>query len=60
MDYLVVYSKQWTRGIPVGLFTYLAGVEPEHSVWINNIEYARIYDVNTLPPEIYEPYEPKK
>ena len=58
MDYLVVYSTQWARGIPVGLFTHLAGVEPEHSVWINNIEYARIYDVNTLPPEIYEPYEP--
>ncbi len=59
MDYLVVYSTQWSRGIPVGLFTHLAEVEPEHSVWINNIEYARIYDVNTLPPEIYEPYEPK-
>jgi len=60
MDYLVVYSKQWTRGMPLGLFTHLAEVEPEHSVWINNIEYARIYDVNTLPPEIYEPYKPKK
>jgi len=59
MDYLVVYSTQWERGIPVGLFTHLAWVEPEHSVWINNIEYARIYDVNTLPPEIFEPYEPK-
>ncbi len=59
MDYLIVYSTQWSRGIPVGLFTHLAGVEPEHSVWINNIEYARIYDVNTLPPEIYEPYELK-
>ncbi|MGB7115138.1 MAG: glycosyltransferase family 39 protein [Anaerolineales bacterium] len=60
MDYLVVYSTQWARGIPVGLFTHLAWVEPEHSVWINNIEYARIFDVNTLPPEIYEPYELKK
>jgi len=59
MDYLVVYSTQWARGMPLGLFTHLTGVEPEHSVWINNIEYARIYDVNTLPPEIYEPYEPK-
>lgn len=58
MDYLVVYSNQWRRGMPVGLFTHLAEVEPEHSVWINNIEYARIYDVNTLPLEIYEPYEP--
>jgi len=58
MDYLVVYSNQWRRGMPRGLFTHLAEVEPEHSVWINNIEYARIYDVNTLPPEIYEPYEP--
>jgi 4-amino-4-deoxy-L-arabinose transferase-like glycosyltransferase len=60
MDYLVVYSTQWSRGMPVGLFPHLAGVEPEHSVWINSIEYARIYDVNTLPPEIYEPYELKK
>jgi hypothetical protein len=58
MDYLVVYSTQWARGAPRGLFTHLAGIEPEHSIWINNIEYARIYDVNTLPPEIYEPYEP--
>jgi MFS family permease len=60
MDYLVVYSTQWRRGMPVGLFPHLAGVEPEHSVWINNIEYARIYDVNTLPPEIYQPFEPNK
>jgi hypothetical protein len=60
MDYLVVYSKQWSRGMPLGLFTHLAGVEPEHSVWINNIEYARIYDVTTLPLEIYEPFEPNK
>jgi len=57
MDYLVVYSTQWARGAPRGLFTHLAEVEPEHSVWINNIEYARIFDVNTLPPEIFEPYE---
>jgi len=59
MDYLVVYSTQWARKLPLGLFPHLAEVDPEHSVWINNIEYARIYDVNTLPPEIYQPFEPK-
>jgi 4-amino-4-deoxy-L-arabinose transferase-like glycosyltransferase len=54
MDYLVIYNNQWRRGTPAGLFPYLSGLEPEHSVWIKGIEYARIYNVHTFPPEKFD------
>jgi hypothetical protein len=51
MDYLVIYSNQWRRQIPGGLFPWLEGLQPEHSIWIDGIEYARIYAVKSFPPE---------
>jgi hypothetical protein len=53
-DYLVVYTNQWFRRLPPQLFDILDHVEPEHTIWINDIEYVRIYKVDELPPEIYK------
>jgi hypothetical protein len=44
-DYLVIYIHQWQRNIPQNLLTNIANWVPEHSIWINGIEYARIYKV---------------
>jgi hypothetical protein len=54
MDYLIIYNNQWRRGTPAGLFPYLSGLQPEHSIWIKGIEYARIYNVHTFPPEKFD------
>lgn len=54
-DYLVTYTNQWFRNHPETMMRLLEGVEPEHTIWINGVEYARIYDVTTLPPEMFEP-----
>ena len=45
-DYLVVYANQWHRNIPPELFTLLDNFQPEKSVWLNDIEYVRIYRVD--------------
>lgn len=42
-DYLVIYAHQWQRGTPQNLLDALAGLEPEHRVTINGIEYVRVY-----------------
>jgi len=48
IDYLVTYSNQWARHEPEGLFLLIEGIAPEHSIWINEIEYARIYKVSDI------------
>jgi hypothetical protein len=52
-DYLVTYSNQWFRNRPVVLLQKLEGIQPEHSVWINEIEYARIYNTDQLPKDLF-------
>lgn len=42
-DYLVVYSNQWYRRLPAALFDTLEGIEPEKRIYLNGIEYVRIY-----------------
>lgn len=42
-DYAVVYIQQWQRQIPKEVLEYLSGIEPEHTVWIDGLEYVRIY-----------------
>jgi hypothetical protein len=54
-DYLVIYTNQWHRRIPASLFDILDHVVPEHTIWINDIEYVRIYRVKDLPPEVLNP-----
>jgi hypothetical protein len=44
-DYAVVYIHQWQRETPLQLLAYLSHREPERSVWINGLEYARIYSL---------------
>jgi hypothetical protein len=42
-DYIVVYIHQWQRNLPEDLLSKLATKKPEHTIWINGIEYVRIY-----------------
>jgi hypothetical protein len=43
MDYAVIYIHQWQRDVPASLLDILAARVPEHSIWLDGIEYARIY-----------------
>jgi 4-amino-4-deoxy-L-arabinose transferase-like glycosyltransferase len=42
-DYLVIYSHQWQRNTPASLLAAIKDWQPEHSIWLNGLEYARIY-----------------
>lgn len=42
-NYIVTYIHQWQRNMPEDLLSELATQEPEHTIRINGIEYARIY-----------------
>jgi hypothetical protein len=42
-DYIVIYVHEWQRNLPAKLLSELANKTPEHSIWINGIEYVRIY-----------------
>ena len=55
-DYLVVYYYHQTRrNMPVKLLQEIENLEPDHSVWINGIEYVRIFKVNDLPETLFIP-----
>ncbi len=45
-EYLVIYIHQWQRGTPQNLLDALEPLEPVHRVWINGLEYVRIYHLN--------------
>jgi hypothetical protein len=45
-DYAVIYVHQWQRSTPRELLAYLSGQTPEHTIWINDIEYVRIYKIH--------------
>jgi hypothetical protein len=42
-DYAVIYISQWQRNIAPPILDYVSQKTPEHTVWINGLEYARIY-----------------
>ena len=44
-DYAVLYIHQWQRGVPPALLDEFASRVPEHTIEINGLEYARIYDL---------------
>jgi len=46
MDYLVIYIHQWQRGTPQNLLNALEPMDPDYSVWINGLEYVRVYRLN--------------
>jgi hypothetical protein len=46
-DYAVIYIHQWQRQmIPDWMLEYLSTRTPEHTVWINGIEYVQIYRIH--------------
>ncbi|MGE5074204.1 MAG: hypothetical protein ACM3MF_12320, partial [Anaerolineae bacterium] len=52
--YVVLYYElERQRNSPPNVLRAFDGVEPEHSIWINSIEYVRIYRVEMLPPQFY-------
>jgi 4-amino-4-deoxy-L-arabinose transferase-like glycosyltransferase len=44
-NYAVIYVHQWQRQTPRRLLEYLQDKTPEYTVWINGIEYVRIYNL---------------
>lgn len=48
VDYLVIYNSQRYRPFHKIIIDLIADIEPEHSIWINDIEYARIYEISTI------------
>jgi hypothetical protein len=46
MDYLVIYIHQWQRGTPQNLLDALQPLDPDYRVWINGLEYVRVYHLN--------------
>jgi len=42
-DYIVAYVHQWQRNLPADLLSELSTQKPEQTIWINGIEYVRIY-----------------
>lgn len=48
MDYVVVYSNQWNRRMPAALFDRVDRTTPIQRIYLNDIEYVRIYAVSDL------------
>jgi hypothetical protein len=48
--YAAIYIDEWQRLMPRQLLDHLAQQTPEHSIWINGLEYARIYKLIQVPP----------
>lgn len=54
LDYALMYVHQWQRGhSDEQLEQYFAGVAPEKTISIDGLDYARIYNLRTLPPPSY-------
>ena len=57
--YVVLYYElQRERNSPPNVMRAFAGLRPERSIWLNGIEYARIYRVDRLPAEFYAALQP--
>lgn len=53
-DYLVIYYfSQKSRNLPSTLMAALDGVVPEHSIFLYEIEYVRIYKTSELPARVF-------
>jgi len=42
-DYIVIYIHEWQRNLPAEVLERLRNQTPEYSVWINGLEYVRVY-----------------
>ncbi len=47
-DYIVIYYHQLQRGMPENLLEVIEDQEPIHRIWINGLEYIRIYDPDSF------------
>lgn len=53
-DYSVIYNHQWQRELPSRrMLAYFDTLTPEHSIWLNDLEYVRIYNMQDAPPPDY-------
>jgi hypothetical protein len=53
-DYLVIYYvNQKRRNIPANLLQALEGIPPESTLWVNGVEYIRIYEVDAFPDTVF-------
>ncbi len=53
-EYLVIYYElEKDRQSPANVMRGLANAVPDKSIWLNGIEYVRIYRVDALPPDFY-------
>jgi 4-amino-4-deoxy-L-arabinose transferase-like glycosyltransferase len=57
--YLVLYYElQRVRNSPPNVMRALQDIPPQKSIWLNDIEYIRIYRVDMLPQAFYAALEP--
>jgi hypothetical protein len=57
-DYLVLYyANQGRLEKYAPLLDTLSVVESLHEIWMDGYKYAVIYEVNTLPPSVFEALE---
>lgn len=47
VDYMITYVNNWQRVRPEN--NLFLGIEPEHTIWLNGLEYVRIYPRSALP-----------
>jgi hypothetical protein len=53
--YLVIYyALQKGRNSPANVMHALANATPEKTIWLNGIEYCRIYAMSSMPVDFYE------
>jgi hypothetical protein len=54
-DYIVIYYQPQKSFVRVmNVVNALEPYPPEHVIWMNGIEYIRIYDIKTLPKEFFD------
>jgi hypothetical protein len=55
-DFLVVYQyHQQQRNMPAKLLQDIANAKSEYTIWLNGVEYVRIYPVSDLPDAVFVP-----
>jgi len=44
-DYIVIYIHEWQHNLPAEVLDRLRNLQPEYSVWIDGLEYVKIYKI---------------
>jgi hypothetical protein len=58
-DYLVIYyALERGRNSPANVMRALEGIEPEKTIWLDGIEYVRIYALQSMPADFFTRLEP--